>query len=466
MTVTNFPKISGVDEEFVPRDGVTNNPNITGVGDGDVLAEGALWFDAWDTSTMTLTGTRLDLWNDKLGSGDSFATVGALGTSFNPVRDAALFGGNGGVVFTTGGKYMQSNDGFGMNGTTGWTILIAESRTARAGFWHTTDFNRTSMVGTGFSERFGHGGDCTTRYGLPRNIPFIQGVLNTGTNYKYIRNGVAHDPDQGSFNPSDGAVTALQLGGWQGTAGPAAFNCAGIFYWPRILTEAEIASSYNVIKQYYDIADVPDPTWNIIVHGNSHSVGVGGTSVSTMNEGILAANGSPLATDWLNLGVNGATTADLAITAPGFYSLYDSSIAANKRMLIFWEGTNHIAGTISSDPSLFYDAIKSYCEGWKTAHPDLPIIVGTILPRGGAMANSANYEAVRIDVNDMIRDALVAEEAWLDAVADVGGDATIGEFSDSDNTTYYNADKIHLKDAGQTIAATYFRDAINAITGL
>lgn len=34
MTVTNFPKLTGVNEEFSPRPGVTNNPNITGVGDG------------------------------------------------------------------------------------------------------------------------------------------------------------------------------------------------------------------------------------------------------------------------------------------------------------------------------------------------------------------------------------------------------------------------------------------------
>ncbi len=467
MTITNFPAVSGVDESFTSRPNVTNNPNITGVGDGAVLAPDAIWFDASDTSTMTLTGTRLDLWNDKLGSGKNFATVGALGTSFNPVRTSTLFDNLGGIVFTTGGKYLQSNNGFGLNGTTGWTVLIAESRTNRAGFWHTTDFNRSSMVSTGFAERFGHGGDCTTRYGLPRNIPFIQGIVNTGTNYKYIRNGVALNPDQGSINPSDGALTALQLGGWQGAAGPAAFDLAGIVYWPRILTDAEISSSYSYLKAFYAIADVPDPTWNIVVHGNSHSVGVGGTSVSTMNEGILAANGSPKATDWTNLGVNGATTADLTTSATTLVDpLFDSSIASNKRILIFWEGTNHIATTVSADSAFFYNAIKDYCIARKAANPTWPIIVGTILPRGGTMANSANYEAVRTAVNTSIRNALIAEETWLDAVADVGGDATIGESGDSANATYYNSDAIHLKDAGHTIAATYFRDAINTITGL
>lgn len=82
------------------------------------------------------------------------------------------------------------------------------------------------------------------------------------------------------------------------------------------------------------------------------------------------------------------------------------------------------------------------------------------------MANSANYEAVRTAVNVSIRAALAANETWLDAVADVGGDLTIGENGDSANATYYNSDAIHLKDAGHTIAATYFRDAINTVTGL
>ena len=58
------------------------------------------------------------------------------------------------------------------------------------------------------------------------------------------------------------------------------------------------------------------------------------------------------------------------------------------------------------------------------------------------------------------------QETWLDAIADVASDTTIGESGDSANATYYNTDAIHLKDAGHTIAATYFRDAINTVTGL
>lgn len=37
MTVTNFPKVSGVNEEFTPSPNVTNNPNITGVGGGGTV---------------------------------------------------------------------------------------------------------------------------------------------------------------------------------------------------------------------------------------------------------------------------------------------------------------------------------------------------------------------------------------------------------------------------------------------
>jgi len=425
------------------------------------------WFDAADTSTMTLTGTRVDGWRDKNGSGTAFATVGALGTSFNPVRTSTLFGNRGGVVFTTGGKYLQSTTGLGLNGTTGWTVLFALSRTSRNGFWQTTDFNRNSMMSVFTGERFGASVGSGLRYGVPRNIPFVNGVVNTGSQYKFVRNGIAYDRDQGSFTPSAGAMTALQMGGWQGTASPGAFDLAGAFYWNRVLTASELVQMDAWIRNNYGISPVPDPTWNIVVHGNSHSLGVGGTNVSMMNEGILAANGSPLATDWLAMGTSGITTTTLASEAAARIDpLYNSSIAASKRLLIFFEGTNHIANTVSADASIFYNAIKDYCIARKAANPDWPIIVGTILPRGGSMANSANYETVRTSVNQSIRDAFTNNETWLDAVADVGGDATIGENGDSANATYYNADAIHLKDAGHTIAATYFRDAINSVTGL
>lgn len=426
-----------------------------------------MWLDASDTSTMTLNGTRVDEWRDKLGSGNKFETVAALGTSFNPVRTSTLFGNRGGVVFTTGGKYMQCYSGMGLNGTTGWTVLMAMTRTNRAGFWMTTDFNRTQMVSTFLGERFGSSNAAGLRYGMPRNISFINGVVNTGTTYKYIRNGIAYDKDQGEFNSSGGALSNLQLGGWQGTAGPAAFDLAGAFYWSRVLTDLEISQMSNWILDYYGVNNVPDPAWNIVVDGNSHTLGVGGTNVATMNEGILAANGSPLATDWLALGTSGITTPELTTRAPTRIDpLYNSSIAAAKRILIVWEGTNHIANTVSADASIFYNAIKDYCIARKAANPNWKIIVGTILPRGGSMANSANYETVRTSVNTSIRDAKTNGETWLDAVADVAGDTTIGENGDSANATYYNTDAIHLKDAGQTIAATYFRDAINLVTGL
>jgi hypothetical protein len=425
------------------------------------------WFDASDTSTMTLTGSRVDQWRDKNGSGTLFETVAALGTSFNPVRTSTLFGNRGGVVFTTGGKYLQSPTGMGLNGTTGWTVLFALSRTSRNGFWQTTDFNRNSMMSVFTGERFGASVGSGLRYGVPRNIPFVNGVVNTGSQYKFVRNGIAYDRDQGSFTPSAGALANLQLGGWQGTASPGAFDLAGAFYWNRVLTATELVQMDAWIRNNYGISPVPEPTWNIVVHGNSHTLGVGGTNVATMNEGILAANGSPLATDWLAMGTSGITTPTLASEAAARVDvLYNSSIAAAKRVLIFWEGTNHIAGTVSAVSATFYDAIKNYCIDRKTANPNWKIVVGTIMPRGGSMANSANYEAVRLAVNVSIRAAKLANETWLDAVADVGGDATIGVTGANANATYFSADQIHLTDAGHTIAATYFRDAINSVTGL
>lgn len=460
-------------EQAGTLDNYRNIPNLNKVtrfpepAAAEFISSGlVMWLDAADASTFTLTGTRVDEWRDKLGSGNLVQTT-ALGTSYNPSRDATLFGNRGGVNFASPGKYLQTQTSFPLNGTTGWTVIMAMQRTSRNGFWMTTDFSRSKQMVANFqSERFGVGPFINTRHGLPRNIPFIHGTVNTGSTYKFIRNGVADSADNGSIAVSGGALNVVQLGGWQGAAGPAFFYLAGAFYYDRILTDTEILKMYNWIKSNYGIEDVADPTWNFIVHGNSHTLGVGGSNVSTTNEGILAANGSPLATDWLCMSTSGITTPALAAEAATKVDpLYNTSIAANKRILFFWEGTNDIASTLSSDATAFYNSIKSYCQARRAAGWD-NIIVGTILPRTGTFTNSANYETVRLSVNTMIRDALTNGETWLDAIADFASDATIGGTAASDNTTYYNTDKLHLKDAGQTIAKTYLTSAINTVTGL
>lgn len=434
-------------------------------GQASLVTDGLiLHLDAYDSSTMTLTGNRVDEWRDKQGGSVKVATNSDLGVSFNPTYDSTLFRGNGGVLFSFPNAYLQTPTDIPLNNNDGFTIISVIKRKSRDGFWMTTDYNRNPVQAVFLAERMGIGNAVNLKFGVPQDLAYIHGTMNDGGVVKFIRNGIAYPKDDGAFNFSSGAFGKLSVGGWQGTGNGATFELAQMFVYNRTLTAGELLTMDSYIKETYTINEVPEPTWNLLVDGNSHTLGVGGTNVSTINEGVLAANDGPLATDWLALGTSGATTPQLITAAPTKVDpLYDSSISANKRILIFWEGTNHIANTVSADETIFYNAIKEYCEDRKTANPAINIIVGTIMPRQSP--SNPDYETVRLAVNDLIRDALTNNEPWLDAIADVGGDATIGATGAAANATYFG-DGLHLTDAGQTIAKTYFTSAINTISGL
>lgn len=193
-------------------------------------------------------------------------------------------------------------------------------------------------------------------------------------------------------------------------------------------------------------------THNIVIDGNSMAVGDSGGEVKATETSVTDAGLTSY--DYINMAFNGATVTDLTSVAGARVDpLYETDLGT-KNILVFWEGINEI--TAGKTDVQCYNNIKAYCtarklKGWK-------IIVGTLTPRNGG-AGGGNQETYRLSVNTMIRNAKIAEETWLDEVADVGGDATIGT---SVNATYY-ADGIHLTPAGHTIAKTYFTAAINLL---
>ncbi len=56
-----------------------------------------------------------------------------------------------------------------------------------------------------------------------------------------------------------------------------------------------------------------------------------------------------------------------------------------------------------------------------------------------------------------------AAKGTLTISCDIGGDATIGLVANVSNTTWYNADQIHLNSTGHGIAKTYITNAINTV---
>lgn len=101
----------------------------------------------------------------------------------------------------------------------------------------------------------------------------------------------------------------------------------------------------------------------------------------------------------------------------------------------------HTASQEYSDFQTGYANIKS-C-GITDAH----IIVTTLLPR----QDSSAFDTARGIYNADVKTFCSANGC---SVADWGGDANIGCSGCEDNLTYYQADKIHLNNAGQAVAAS------------
>lgn len=141
------------------------------------------------------------------------------------------------------------------------------------------------------------------------------------------------------------------------------------------------------------------------------------------------------------------------------------SAADRKTMLIAWGGTNDIAlGGASAATT--YARIVTYgtarkAAGWR-------VIILSILPRSAA-GTPATFEADRQTVNAALladfptataHTNITSGGAYADYLINIGADTTIGEAGDELNTTYYTADKVHLKNAGYAIVADYVKKAI------
>lgn len=125
--------------------------------------------------------------------------------------------------------------------------------------------------------------------------------------------------------------------------------------------------------------------------------------------------------------------------------------AGRKFVLAIHIGTNDMM-TISD--TTFMTNLNAYiaarqAAGWK-------LCINTLLARNG----QATYNTRRALANTSIR-ALAS--AGNIAIADIAGNANIGDDADAANTTYFNGDGIHLNATGHTEAYPIIRDAINSL---
>jgi lysophospholipase L1-like esterase len=191
----------------------------------------------------------------------------------------------------------------------------------------------------------------------------------------------------------------------------------------------------------------------VLFDGNSLTRDYGISDNSTYPAQTMALLGlAP--SSYVNLGVPAFTTPGMSARA-----LIDSRFAIDHQFLIdvAWEGRNDIVLNGASAATAYVNLV-AYCQARRAA--GLRVVIVTLLPSTSGVPGT--YEADRQTVNGLLR---ANWPSFADALADPGGDATIGQPLSPNNLTYY-VDGIHMTVAGYGIVASYVAPAIQRVLGL
>lgn len=118
-----------------------------------------------------------------------------------------------------------------------------------------------------------------------------------------------------------------------------------------------------------------------------------------------------------------------------------------------------VGGTAGLAPSVWANMVSA-CAA-VTAAGGVPI-TATVLPRTSASSGSA-FSSNRAAYNILVRANATTACAGF---ADPASDPIIGPDSAASNSTYWNSDGVHLKQAADTIAALYYESAISKASGV
>lgn len=261
--------------------------------------------------------------------------------------------------------------------------------------------------------------------------------------YTYGRNADAHLRTSTALTGNLGFTgNTLFLGGQSSTT----------FLWPGHIGEIIILNREVTAVEYARTVRYLTAKWNMyakplfVCAGNSLTSGqgsTGGTSQALSASGtnypsrLLAAIGSTYDVRTSSFGgrkldnmiAEDTDFADMMTAGPG-----------QRRVVLAWEITNQLNTGSSKETTLAL--LQQYCLARKAA--GFNVLVGTCLNRGDG---GANFNADRQWINTQI---LAGYTAYADGVVDF---AAVSQLSDYTNTTYFNADTIHLTDAGYQIVS-------------
>lgn len=252
------------------------------------------------------------------------------------------------------------------------------------------------------------------------------------------------------------------------------------------LTTSECTILNNLLEQFnYTIGRVVPILPNVIYEGDSFFAA--GINIPGAINTYLSGQGYTVTSN--NYAVSGSTVGYVNGTNYMNYSTRTSAVTALRNplffreMVVFWEGTNEInfylnnGSTAAQAAQSCYDNYNSYAQLWNQSGGTM-VVLNTVTPRTDASAN-ASFETARTTFNSQIlADFTVATSVsgvyrsnlskWRNTLlCDVGNSAAMGYEGASNDTTYFNVDKVHPNATGATyISDNYYGPAMIEATKL
>lgn len=249
-----------------------------------------------------------------------------------------------------------------------------------------------------------------------------------------------------SFSTTD-SPTGITIGaGYDGSLLPMAGRLYSAVFVCRIVTTKEREQVDSWVHSYV----LKDRNYfSIVCDGNSLTQGFGGAVESSYPSQLLGLVGSSTHRV-VNTGILSQQTDQMAVRAP---SVIDPIVTwPGGADLIAWENTNDIffGASLATCQSRWNDYFSArQAAGWGSNGTRL--VAMTTIPRGPF---SAGQDAILADFNTWLR---ANYSTYATDLVDLAADARL---SDPTNTTYFNADQIHLNSTGYGVVAELVKAAL------
>lgn len=232
-----------------------------------------------------------------------------------------------------------------------------------------------------------------------------------------------------------------------------------VLYSPQVFSSQDLAGLDAYFRVAYFTPAGVTAIRQYIYMGDSLTLGYPTAAFTGADYPTQVASAAGVSVRKHNFGVVGNTTTQMLARQNQSFVILQPYCA--KRLYFLWAGAND-PGIGTGDPTTTFNNLLSLATAAKNTGCEVVIL--TMLPRGD-VASPTQFDIDRMAVNSAIISQV--SPPWS-AIGDVGADPLLGVGPNSGvasylDETYYQADKVHLTDAGYARVATLVN---SAITGL